>query len=72
MATADITPIFGGMITINSYGDGASRSSRAAAINAAKRVYEREHGIRLTLRNKRYTESFDPQRSEFDYTLEMI
>jgi hypothetical protein len=46
------------------------RRSRAAAINAAKREYERANGVTLTLIHKSYSETHGfLARSEFRYTV---
>lgn len=46
------------------------RRSRANAINAEKRKYERANGVRLTLLSKSYSETWGfLHRSEFRYTV---
>jgi hypothetical protein len=46
------------------------RRSRASAINAAKRAYERAHGVRLALISKSYSETHGfLSRSEFRYEI---
>jgi hypothetical protein len=46
------------------------RRSRAAAINAAKRQYERTEGVRLILVSKSYSETHGfLSRSEFRYSV---
>jgi hypothetical protein len=50
--------------------DSTDRRSRAAAINAAKRQYERDNGVRLTLISKSYDEAHGfLSRSEFRYSV---
>jgi hypothetical protein len=71
-ATVDLSPVYAGVLTIraDNTGDrnGPDRRTRAAAINGAKRKFERENNVTLTLKSKRYDEAYDfTHRTEIFY-----
>lgn len=74
-ASVDLSPVYGNVLVIRADNcadrhGGVDRRSRASAISAAKRAYERANGVRLTLKSKRYDEDWGfLHRSEFQYTV---